>query len=121
MQDYRQLDVWQVGMELAENVYDVTRQFPPEEKFGLTSQMRRTAISVVSNIAEGNARGSTQDYIRFLRISRGAAAELDTQLLLSQRLGYLQEPDDIMCLVQRIRRMLQGLLRSLEERANNTS
>ncbi len=77
-------------MTLAESVYALTRQFPADERFGLTSQVRRAVVSVASCIAEGNARSSTKDYARLLSIAAGSLAETETQLLLAERLGYMQ-------------------------------
>jgi four helix bundle protein len=88
VKDYKDLHVWQKGMELAKQIYLLTSRFPSEEKFGLTSQMRRAAVSIPSNIAEGQARNTTGEYIQFLSHSEGSAAELDTQLRLSVELGY---------------------------------
>ncbi|MDD6569993.1 MAG: four helix bundle protein [Acidaminococcus sp.] len=88
---YQKLIVWQVAMDLAVYVYKITRNFPPEERYNLTDQMRRAAVSVPSNIAEGRTRGSDSDFIHFLHISRGSCAELETQLLLSYRLEFLSE------------------------------
>ncbi|WP_420238074.1 four helix bundle protein [Telmatobacter bradus] len=85
-QDFQNLTVWQRAMELAEAVYELTRQFPPEELYGLTSQLRRASISVASNIAEGRGRGSDGDFRRFLAIALGSNYEVQTQLLLARRL-----------------------------------
>ena len=87
-QNYKDLIVWQKGIQVAKLVYELTRRFPSEEKFGLVSQMRRAAVSIPSNIAEGQARNTTGEYIQFLSHSEGSAAELDTQLRLSVELGY---------------------------------
>ena len=91
IRDYRDLRVWQLAMELAVSIYTGTERFPPDERFGLTNQLRRAAVSVPSNIAEGNARNSTADYLRFLRFSRGSLAEIHTQLVLARRLDYLDD------------------------------
>jgi four helix bundle protein len=91
VQDYTDLRVWQLGVDLAVAVYEATRTFPADERFGLTSQLRRAGVSVPSNIAEGNARNSTADYLRFLRLSRGSLAEIKTQLIIAMRLGYLSD------------------------------
>jgi len=116
VRDFRDLGVWNLAMDIFQSVYSTTAGFPREERFGLTGQMRRTAVSVPSNIAEGNGRGTTKDYIRFLQISRGAAAELETQVLLSQRLGYEVNPDTLLPLLHRCRQMLQALIRSLSRK-----
>lgn len=91
MRKHQELRVWQQTMDLVEQVYAFTKTFPDDEKFGLTSQMRRSAVSIPSNIAEGAARGSTQEFIRFLHISQGSLSELETQLLIAQRLNYIQD------------------------------
>lgn len=92
IRDYTQLICWQKAMQLVEEVYRIINRFPREERAGLRSQMRRAAISIPSNIAEGQGRGSIPDFVRFLAISRGSLQELQTQLLLSQRQSLLQ-PD----------------------------
>ena len=86
---YRNLVVWQKAMELAKKVYLVTRNFPEEEIYALTSQVRRSAVSVPSNIAEGKGRGTGKEFIQFLRIALGSLYELQTQLELSMRIGYI--------------------------------
>lgn len=86
---FRDLRVWQAGMELAVEVYELTGVFPKHEIYGLTSQMRRAAVSVPSNIAEGHTRESTTEYLRFISIAHGSLAELQTQLELAGRLGYV--------------------------------
>jgi len=91
IRDYRDLRVWTAAMDLAQDVYLVSAGFPRAERFGLTAQMRRAAVSVASNIAEGQARGSSADFLRFLAIAAGSLAELRTQLLLAARLGYTAE------------------------------
>ena len=88
VESFRDLDVWRLGLELAELIYRCTAQFPKSEVFGLSAQMRRAAVSVPSNIAEGRARNSSRDFLRFLSISRGSLAELKTQLELAIRLDY---------------------------------
>jgi four helix bundle protein len=85
---YRDLLVWQKGILLAKEVYRLTRDFPADEKWGLVSQMRRAAVSVPSNIAEGQARRTTKDFIQFISIAEGSIAELDTQLILAYEMGY---------------------------------
>jgi four helix bundle protein len=93
IRDYKDLHVWQKAMELAKQIYLLTSRFPSEEKFGLVSQLRRAAVSVPSNIAEGQARNTTGEYVQFLSHAEGSAAELDTQLRLSIELGYCVSAD----------------------------
>ena len=93
IRSYRDLRIWQHGIELAKEVYRLTARFPPEETYGLTSQLRRAAVSVPSNIAEGQSRGKAGDFSRFLRISLGSLSEVDTQLVIACELGYLAEAE----------------------------
>lgn len=90
---YKELKIWQKGMVLAQSVYRLTAKFPVDERFGLTSQMRRAAVSVPSNIAEGQARQGTREFLQFLSHTSGSLAELETQVLLSMELGYCGESD----------------------------
>ena len=89
---YRDLLVWQKGMALVKQVYTMTRAFPSDERFGLIAQMRRAAVSVPSNIAEGQARHGKKEFVQFLSHSEGSLAELDTQLTLAVELGYCRDP-----------------------------
>jgi four helix bundle protein len=118
---FEDLLVGRKAFELCVDVYRATQGFPGHERYGLTSELRKTARSVVYNTAEGNQRWSTLEYVRFLQISLGSAAELETQLLLSRALGYLEEQSHEL-LVQRlleIGRMLQGLQRRLRSRLSS--
>jgi len=112
---YRDLLVWQKGMVLAKAVYRLTDSFPNEEKFGLISQMRREAISIPSNIAEGQARKSTGEFVQFISNAEGSVAELDTQLQLSLDLGVCSQPQrvGIFELLAELKRMLNALRRAL--------
>lgn len=112
---FKDLLVWQKGMELAERVYQLTERFPPEERFGLVSQMRRAAVSVPSNIAEGQARQSTREFLQFMSHAMGSLAELETQVLLSERLKRCTPEDtiEIHRLIADLDRMLRALRRSL--------
>ena len=91
IQSYRDLRVWQDAMGLTEQVYRASASFPADERFGLTAQIRRAAISVPSNVAEGWGRGKTKEYLQFLRYARASLKEIETQWLLAQRLGYLDD------------------------------
>lgn len=110
---YRDLIVWQRSMELVSAVYRATVTMPAEERFGLTSQMRRAAISIPSNIAEGFSRQSPADYLKFLRIARGSIAELSTQWEIAQRLGLLGPEQSVEALLTEADRILQGLIRAI--------
>jgi four helix bundle protein len=90
---FRELRVWQLGMEVAEKVYRVTAEFPKSETYGLSSQMRRSAVSIPSNIAEGQGRDSTKEFLHFLAIAFGSICELETQLLLANRFNYISNDD----------------------------
>ena len=115
---YRDLLVWQKGMELAKQVYSLTQSFPSSERFGLLAQMRRAAVSVPSNIAEGQARHGRKEFVQFLSHAQGSLAELDTQLGIPMDLGYPCDPNvnQITARVGELQRMLASLRRKVEER-----
>ena len=114
-QDYKDLIVWQKWMLLARRVYEITKIFPRDEKFGIVSQMRRAAVSIPSNIAEGQARHTTGEFVQFLSHAEGSVAELDTQLLLSLDLKYCTSLDvsNLFELISELRKMLNSLRRKL--------
>ena len=114
--NYSDLIVWQKAMDLVELIYKATAQFPREEIYGLTNQLRRAAVSVPSNIAEGQGRGSANDFRRFLSISYGSLREVETQVLISQRLHFLTDAqaDRVMNLTAEVGRLINGLTNSLE-------
>jgi four helix bundle protein len=105
---HRNLKSWQSALDLAELVYKSSGTFPSAERFGLTLQVRRAAVSVLSNIAEGAARGSRADYLRFLIIARGSLAELETQYVLAMRLGYANAEHDVLLSVNATGRLLNS-------------
>jgi four helix bundle protein len=115
MSTFRDLQAWQVGMDLAEAVYRLTSKLPDTERFGLTSQMRRAAVSVPSNIAEGQARQYSREFVQFLSTAKASLAELDTQLELVARLGFAAPSDiaETRQLLERGAQLIAGLLRSL--------
>ena len=122
IQSHRDLQVWQRGMQIAEDVYALTKAFPADERFVLTSQLRRAAASVPANIAEGNARDSTKDYLRFLAMTVGSLAEVETFLELATRLGF-GDPSLIRAIEDLLgeeRRMLRGLQRSLRAKLDRS-
>ena len=116
---YRDLVVWQKAMDVVEKVYRFTQDFPKEETYGLVAQMRRAAVSVPSNIAEGQGRMSRGEFRQFLGQARGSLLELETQVLIAERLGYLQATNARVILEQatEVKRMLHGLAESLLEPA----
>lgn len=114
-QSYRDLLVWQKSMALAKALYKLTADFPSEEKFGLISQMRRAAVSVPSNIAEGQARNTTGEFVQFISHAEGSLAELDTQLTLAVELDFLsaEKAGSSLDAIAELRRMLNSLRRSV--------
>jgi len=117
---YRDLEVWQLAMTLGKQMYEITAAFPSDERFGLVNQMRRAAVSIPSNIAEGHARSSTAEFQRFIMIAMGSVAELETQVLLSLDLGFLNldQQEQLMPKLDQIGKMLRGLHQSLARRSN---
>jgi four helix bundle protein len=118
---HKKLDVWQAAMKATKVVYELTQPFPEEEKFGLVSQMRRAAVSIPCNIAEGAARQGKREFRNFVSMAQGSLSELDTQLELAVLLGYLSKEkiEEIEGHLLRIDRMLSGLIRSLTKKTNN--
>lgn len=118
LKNYKELKVWQKSYALCLKVYKATRAFPNEEKFGLTSRIRRAVVSVVSNIAEGYGRKTTADYVRSLYISYGSLCELETQVMLAGDLNYIANGAklDLKADIAETERMLKSLIRSLEEK-----
>jgi four helix bundle protein len=112
---FKDLLVWRKGIQLVKEIYKLTKSFPADEKFGLISQMRRAAVSIPSNIAEGQARKTTGEFIQFLSHAEGSLAELDTHLVLAVELGYSNTSQVISAtdLVSELKRMLNGLRRTL--------
>ena len=118
MRSYHDLVVWQRSVDLVVAVYGVTRGFPSSEKYGLVSQIQRAAVSIPSNVAEGQARNTPAAFANHIDIALGSAAELETQLLIALKLGYLEQPayDKLIAELTEINRMLYGLLRCLRPR-----
>lgn len=112
---YRDLFVWQKAMELAKAVYEATRPFPKEEMYGLTAQIRRAAVSIPSNIAEGQGRLSKKEFRQFLGIARGSLMEVETQIILARDMNYLSEgkAEKLLLRASEVGRMLNGLINSL--------
>lgn len=118
---YKDLIVWQKAMDLCEEIYVATGSFPKSELYGLTSQIRRCCVSVPSNIAEGQRRGHKQEYTQFLRIAYGSGAELETQLLIALRIGFLEKDqfEKVDGALQEIMKMLNKLISVLQPKTYN--
>lgn len=109
MRPHYKLDAWKDSMDLVDEIYKVTQGFPSEEKFGLTSQMRRAAISIPSNLAEGAARRSNAEFANFVNIAKGSLSELETQLIISKRQSYIDEISELIDLIGKVSSQLAGL------------
>ena len=116
IKSHKDLEVYKKGMDLVEDIYKITKLLPGEEKFGLISQMRRAAVSIPSNISEGAARKNTKEYIQFLYISLGSLSEIETQLDICCRLGYIKQSDNRTKNINHINSMLSGLIASLKRK-----
>jgi four helix bundle protein len=120
IESYKDLIVWQKGIEIVNEIYIVTKHFPVHELYGLTSQIKRAAISVPANIAEGWGRGTTKNYIQFLEISRGSLFELETLIIISTNLNFITQDkcNEICKKVNETGRMLNALITKLESKIN---
>jgi len=118
IESFKDLDAWKLSIRMTRFVYRASEKFPTDERFGLTSQIRRAAVSVPSNIAEGWGRGTTSDYARFLRMARGSLYEVETQCVVARELGFMDDEvfratDEV---ISECGRVLAGLLRSIEKK-----
>ena len=113
---HHDLQAWQLAMELVTSVYRLTASFPREETYGLSAQMRRSAVSVPSNLAEGAARESNREKLQFFSIARGSLSELETQLFIARNLGYIREDDETFAQLGDVFGLTGGLIRSLKRR-----
>ena len=115
VRNYKDLLVWQKAIDLVSLIYDATKTFPAEEMYGLKSQLRRAAVSVPSNIAEGQGRNSTGEFRQFLRNAKGSLLEVETQIIIAQRLRFLapEKADNVIHALQEVLRMLNGLAAAL--------
>ena len=120
LKNHKDLDVWKKSVSLASEVYQITRSFPDEEKFGLVVQMRRAVVSIASNIAEGSARRSNKEFAQFLYVAAGSASELETQLLISCEVGIISHKvlDNISTSLDDISKMIYGLIRFLKKKSD---
>jgi len=116
MRPHKKLEVWKKAIEFVTKIYKITESFPSDEKFGLISQIRRSAVSIPSNISEGAARSGKKEFIQFLSIAQGSTSELETQLIISNNLGFLrQENLYLLDELDEISRMIIGLIRTLRK------
>jgi four helix bundle protein len=116
VKSYKDLEVWQKSVALVTEIYALTKKFPDDEKFGLTNQVRRAAVSVPSNISEGSERKSTQDFIRYINIAAGSLAEVQTQLIIAENLGYIKLNSEINEKIQHVQAMLGALRKALQNK-----
>ncbi|MEN9552313.1 MAG: hypothetical protein RI935_690 [Candidatus Parcubacteria bacterium] len=114
MRTFKDLDVWKNSVSFATQIYSVTKDFPKEEVYGLTSQLRRAAVSIPSNIAEGSKKNK-KDFCNFIKIAQGSGAEVETQLIIARNLGYIKEKDftELIDALQSIMKMLTNLLKAV--------
>ncbi|WDF47227.1 four helix bundle protein [Chryseobacterium sp. KACC 21268] len=117
MAHFKELIVWQKSINLVTEIYRITEKFPSNEIYGLTSQLRRAFVSVPSNIAEGNTRRSKADYLQFLRIARGSCSEIETQIIISKNLGFIDDTifETLSFNIIEISKMINGLINSLKD------
>lgn len=115
---YKELEIWKESIDLVKEIYQITSDFPDTEKFGLQSQIRRAAVSVPSNIAEGFSRESKKEFIKFLQISLGSLFEVDTQLIIAKDLGYLKNIQNEQEKIERIGKRTNALINKLKEKLN---
>jgi len=116
VKSHKDLDVWRIAVDLAQDIYGISKGFPPDERFGMTAQMRRASVSIASNIAEGAARNTSREFGQYLYIALGSASELETQIEIARRVSLMDEADFIRidASLARVAQMLRGLIRSLK-------
>lgn len=119
MRTHHDLDVWKDSISFCESIYVLTDKFPDKEKFGLVSQMRRAVVSISSNIAEGAARSSDKEFLKFLYYSLGSTSELETQIFLSQRLKYITDSKLLLTELYSVKKLLSGLINFIKKRIKN--
>ena len=119
LQSHEELLVWQKAMDLVVEIYSLTKQLPKDELYGLVSQIRRAAVSIPSNIAEGYSRNSTREYIHFLHIARGSKAEIETQIKICERLGYISNDQTTVAhnIITEVGKMLNSMIKKLSPKS----
>ena len=114
MKDYKELEVWKKGILLVLAIYEIIKKLPKDERYAFSDQIKRAAISIPSNIAEGATRHSTKEFIQFLYIALGSASELETQIIIAEKLGYIKNKEVLFSNITIIRKMLNALISSLK-------
>jgi len=114
MKDYKELDVWKRGISLVLAIYKIIEKFPKDERYALADQIKRAVVSIPSNIAEGASRNTTKEFVQFLYIALGSASELETQLIIAEKLGYINNNETLFSDVTIIRKMLNALISSVK-------
>ena len=114
MNDYKDLRVWQDSIDLVVNIYKLTKMFPQEELYALTNQIRRAVVSIPSNISEGANRNTDKEFVQFLYIALGSASEVETQLIIAKRLGYIDDVDTELDNITKLRKMINALIHSIK-------
>ena len=115
MKTHKDLNVWQKSIDFVTEIYKITKKFPKEETFGLQGQIRRAAVSIPSNISEGASRNSKKEFIQFLYIALGSASEMETQIIIANKIGYLLDVDPLLDEICSIKKMLNGLISYLKK------
>ena len=119
MKNHYDLDVWKKSIELVKDIYEISKFFPKEEIYGLTSQIRRAAVSIPSNIAEGASRQSNKEFIQFLYIALGSSSEVETQIIIAKELSFVKDIESILKQIKEIKKMINGLLRYIKTKSNH--
>ena len=116
--DHKKLDVWKLALDFVVKIYSASNDFPNHELYGLANQMRKAAVSVPSNIAEGSARNSDKEMLQFLHVSLGSLAEIETQVIIAHRLEYIQNMEELNSDVQNLRKLLTGLIKYIKSKSH---
>ena len=116
--DHKELDVWKKAMDLVEEIYRVSKEFPGHEKYGLTNQIRRAAVSIPSNIAEGSGRKSDKELLQYLNFALGSLAETETQIMIAMRLGYTSDITSSLSLITEVRKLSLGFRKFVKNKSN---
>ncbi len=118
MKDYKELEVWKKAVDLVTSIYELCKALPKEELYSLSDQIKRSAISIPANIAEGSGRNTSKEFIHFLYISLGSAYELETHLIIGKNIGYFSDTNTLLKELNDIKKMLNGLINSIKRKGN---